>query len=55
MTLGEADGYSAGRPASPAETKKLTPGAEKCESFAFSPLDSEPPQLFETYAACAFA
>ena len=29
MTLGEEEGYSAGSPASPAETKKLTPDLEK--------------------------
>jgi hypothetical protein len=32
MTFGEDDGYSAGSPASPAATKKLTPGWTKCES-----------------------
>ena len=54
-TFGEADGYSAGRPLSPAETKKLTPLWTKCESDADSPLDSGPPQLFETYWAFRFA
>jgi hypothetical protein len=42
ITFGDADGYSAGRPASPAETKKLTPDWTKRESFVASLLDSEP-------------
>ena len=32
ITFVDADGYSAGRPASPEETKKLTPVCAKCES-----------------------
>ena len=32
ITFGEAEGYSAGRPESPAETKKLVPAREKDES-----------------------
>jgi hypothetical protein len=48
MTLGEADGYSAGSPASPAATKKLTPLRVKCESYEDSPENSVPPQLLET-------
>ena len=55
ITFGDAEGYSAGRPASPEETKKLTPLAAKCESYEASPLNSDAPQLFDTYCACAFA
>ena len=55
MTFGEADGYSAGVPASPDETKKLTPERLKCESYDVSPLNSLPPQLFDTYCACVLA
>jgi hypothetical protein len=55
ITFGEADGYSAGSPASPEETKKLTPLWTKWLSYDVSPLDSEPPQLLETYCACVFA
>ena len=55
MTFGEADGYSAGYsagvPASPDETKWLTPEWRKWLSSALSPLSSAPPQLFETYPA----
>src|SRR6266550_232194 len=51
MTLGDEDGYSAGVPLSPDETKKLTPEWEKWLSYPFSPLNSELPQLLETYPA----
>ena len=51
MTFGEADGYCAGNPLSPDETKKLTPDCAKCKSYDDSPPNSEPPQLFETYWA----
>src|SRR5437763_1166355 len=45
ITFGDADGYCAGKPLSPDETKKLTPGCAKCESYDDSPLNSDPPQL----------
>jgi hypothetical protein len=32
MTFDDEEGYSAGRPLSPEETKKLTPLCEKCPS-----------------------
>src|ERR687885_1508875 len=51
ITFGEADGYSAGRPASPEETKKLTPVWAKWISELDSPENSLLPQLLETYWA----
>jgi len=49
-TFGDADGYR--RAADIARRdKKLTPFCTKCESKLFSPENSEPPQLFETYCA----
>ena len=55
ITFGDADGYSAGAPASPEETKKLTPDWTKWQSYDDSPLNSPPPQLFETYWAWVLA
>src|SRR5919199_391937 len=51
ITFGEADGYSAGRPASPEDTKKLTPVWAKWISELDSPENSLIPQLSETYWA----
>ena len=53
--FGDADGYSAGSPVSPAETKNDTPVREKWLSKDFSPLNSEAPQLLLTYRAWAAA
>ena len=54
-TFGEDEGYSAGRPASPAETKKLAPPCAKWLSYERSLENSGAPQLFETYWACVLA
>src|SRR5690349_18505555 len=52
MTFGDDDGYSAGRPLSPAATKIDLPAAgRKYESYAVSPPNSLVPQLFEMYRA----
>ena len=48
ITFGEDDGYSVGKPASPAETKKTTPECMKCESYEASPENLPAPQLLLT-------
>jgi len=54
MTFGDVDGHSC-EPPSPDDAKKLTPLWLKWPSYKFSLLNSEAPQLFETYWAWAFA